>query len=189
MWEPADRSAVQPAEVSTSVYTFWPSWLKKWRFWEVRGSRRGRVELQSAEVEVDRGLEVFPVAVAAGGDADRLDAGVQAFGAGVGDRVGEVGQQARLVALERLGGVDDRLEPGVGGPEVPAFEVLGRPAATLVGPEVPQALLDRPGPGGLQITGAQDGEPVGVLGGEVLIRVQPQVLRPGQGLVAGRGQG
>ena len=34
-------------------------------------------------MEVDGGLEVFAVAVAAGGDADGLDAGVEAFGAGV----------------------------------------------------------------------------------------------------------
>ena len=32
------------------------------------------VELEPAAVEVDGGLEVFPVAVAAGGDPDRLDA-------------------------------------------------------------------------------------------------------------------
>src|SRR5665648_278206 len=57
---------------------------------------RSRVELQSTEVEVDRGLEVLAVAVAAGRYPDGLDAGVQAFGAGGGDRVGEVGQQSTL---------------------------------------------------------------------------------------------
>lgn len=36
------------------------------RFREVRGSWRSRVELQSTEVEVDGGLEVLAVAVAAG---------------------------------------------------------------------------------------------------------------------------
>ncbi len=44
------------------------------RFREVCGLRRRGVELEAAEVEVDGGLEVFPVAVAAGGDPDRLDA-------------------------------------------------------------------------------------------------------------------
>ena len=62
-------------------------------------------------MEVDRGLEVLAVAVAAGRYPDRLDAGVEAFRAGVGDGVGEVGQQPRLVALERLRSVDDRLQP------------------------------------------------------------------------------
>src|SRR5680860_775126 len=130
------------------------------RFREFRGSCGSRVELQSTEVEVDRGLEMLAVAVAAGRYPDGLDAGVQAFGAGVGDRVGEVGQQSRLVTLQCLGGVDDRFQPGVGGPEVPAFEVLGAPAAALVGPEVTQALLDRPRPAGLQVGGAEDGEAV-----------------------------
>src|SRR5664279_3498276 len=115
----------------------------------------GGVELQSTEVEVDRGLEVLSVAVAACGDADGLDAVVEAFGAGVGDPVGEVGQQPGFVAFEGLRRVDDRLESGVGGPEVPAFEVFLSPTATLVGPEVAQALLDRPGAGGLQVTGPQ----------------------------------
>ena len=105
-------------------------------------------------MEVDRGLEVLAVAVAAGGDPDGLDAGVQAFGAGVSDRVGEVGQQPRLVPFQRLGRVDDRFQPGVGGPEVPAFEVFGCPAAALVGPEVAQVFLDRPGTSGLQIGAA-----------------------------------
>ena len=51
-------------------------------------------------MEVDCGLEVFTVAVATGGDADGLDAGVEAFSASVGDRMREVGQQPRLVAFE-----------------------------------------------------------------------------------------
>lgn len=73
--------------------------------WALRGSlwvMAKPVELQSTEVEVDRGLEMLAAAVAAGRDPDGLDAGVQAFGAGVGDRVGEVGQQSRLVTLQCL---------------------------------------------------------------------------------------
>ena len=58
-------------------------------------------------MEIDGGLEVLAVAVTASGDADGLDAGVEAFRAGVGDAVGEVGQQAGLVSFERVGGVDD----------------------------------------------------------------------------------
>src|SRR5680860_1457662 len=153
-------------------------------FREVRGTWCVRVELQSAEMEVDRGLDVHPVAVAAGRDPDRLDAGVEALRAGVGDAVREVGQQPRLVALQRLRRFDDRLQPRVGGPEVPAFEVFGAPAAALVGPEVTQALLDRPRPAGLQVGGPQDGEAVLLTVGQIFGRVQPQVLRAGQALVA-----
>jgi hypothetical protein len=43
------------------------------------------------------------------GQAHCLDAGVEAFGAGVGDPLREVGQQAGLVSFEGLRGVDDRL--------------------------------------------------------------------------------
>src|SRR5664279_6610125 len=56
--------------------------------------------------------------------------------------MGEVGQQTSLVALERAGGVDDRLETGVGGPEVPAPPVALGPSSALVLPEVAHALLD-----------------------------------------------
>ena len=85
-------------------------------------------------MEVDCGLEVVSIAVAAGGDPDRLDAGVEAFGAGVGDPVGEVGQQPGLMTFQYPGRVDDGFEPGMGGPEVPTPEVLGAPAAASVGP-------------------------------------------------------
>ena len=44
---------------------------------------------------------MLAVAVAAGRYPDRLDARVQAFGAGVGDRVGEVGQQSRQAGAEK----------------------------------------------------------------------------------------
>src|SRR5674476_134129 len=60
--------------------------------------------------------------------------------------MGEVGQQTSLVALERAGGVDDRLETGVGGPEVPAPPVALGPSSALVLPEVAHALLDGPLP-------------------------------------------
>jgi hypothetical protein len=53
-------------------------------------------------VEVDGGLEVLAVAEPAGGGPDRLDACVQPFRGGVGDPVGEVGEQAGSPARWRL---------------------------------------------------------------------------------------
>ena len=49
-----------------------------------------------------------------------------------------------------------------------------------------QALFDRPRPCGLEVAAFEDGEAVLVTLGEVLARVQPEVLRPRQGLVARR---
>ena len=51
-----------------------------------------------------------------------------------------------------------------------------------------QALLDRPGPAGFEVSAAQQRETVVVAFGEVLGGVQPQVLRAGQPLVADRVQ-
>ena len=62
----------------------------------------GGVEVEAAAVEVDGGLEVLAVAEPAGGGPDRLDACVQAFRGGVGDPVGEVGEQAGSPARWRL---------------------------------------------------------------------------------------
>src|SRR6266849_2192188 len=50
------------------------------------------VEVKAAAVEVDRRLEVLPVAEAAGGVPDPLDLRVQAFGRRVGDPVAQVGE-------------------------------------------------------------------------------------------------
>src|SRR5438046_7475345 len=53
------------------------------------------VEVEAAAVEVDRRLEVLPVAEAAGGVPDPLDLRVQAFGRRVGDPVAQVGEDVR----------------------------------------------------------------------------------------------
>src|SRR5664279_4351832 len=73
---PLERARVSEMESEIRRLRMENEFLKKGLFREVRGSWRGGVELQSTEVEVDGGLEVFAVAVAAGGDADGLDAGV-----------------------------------------------------------------------------------------------------------------
>jgi hypothetical protein len=87
---------------------------KNGRFRDLRGLCRSGwcgVEVESAEVEVDGGLEVVAVAVAAGGDADGLDARVETFGGGASEAVGEEGHDAVVVTFDHLGDVDDGLEP------------------------------------------------------------------------------
>src|SRR5438552_5410100 len=58
------------------------------------------VKVEAAAVEVDRGLEVLPVAEAAGGVPDPLDLRIQALGCRVGDPAAEVGEEVRAVRLE-----------------------------------------------------------------------------------------
>src|SRR2546422_6900913 len=76
------------------------------------------VEVKAAAVEVDRRLEVLPVAEAAGGVPDPLDLRVRAFGRRVGDPVAQVGEDVRQVRLEHPRLLDHGLEPRVGRPEV-----------------------------------------------------------------------
>src|SRR6266446_6754504 len=77
------------------------------------------VEVQAAAVEVDGGLEVLPVPVAAGRVPDPLDLGIQALGGRVGDPVPQVGEDVREVRLQHPRLLDHGLEPGVRRPEVP----------------------------------------------------------------------
>src|SRR2546422_2946653 len=108
------------------------------------------VEVEAAAVEVDRRLEVLPVAEAAGGVPDPLDLRVQAFGRRVGDPVAQVGEDVRQVRLEHPRLLDHGLEPRVGRPEVPVAEKPAGGPDVAVLPKVRGRLLERPGAGDLE---------------------------------------
>src|SRR5213079_2560615 len=108
------------------------------------------VEVEAPAVEVDRGLEVLPVAEATGGVAEPLDLRVQALGRRVGDPVAQVGEDVRQVRLEHPRLLDHGPEPRVRRPEVPVAEELAGGPDVAVLPEVRGRLLERPGPGHLE---------------------------------------
>src|SRR5213593_2202452 len=108
------------------------------------------VKVEAAAVEVDRGLEVLPVAEAAGGVPDPLDLRIQALGGRVGDPVAEVGEDVREVRLEHPRLLDHGRQARVRRPEVPVAEELAGGPDVAVLPEVRGRLLERPGPGHLE---------------------------------------
>src|SRR5213592_1001784 len=108
------------------------------------------VKVEAAAVEVDRGLEVLPVAETAGGVPDPLDLRVQVFGRRVGDPVAQVGEDVRQVRLEHPRLLDHGREPRVGRPEVPVAEEPAGGSDVAVLPEVRGRLLERPGAGDLE---------------------------------------
>src|SRR5206468_5398106 len=108
------------------------------------------VKVEAAAVEVDRGLEVLPVAEAAGGVPDPLDLRIQALGGRVGDPVAEVGEDVREVRLEHARLLDHGRQARVRRPEVPVAEELAGGPDVAVLPEVRGRLLERPGPGHLE---------------------------------------
>src|SRR5206468_11749583 len=108
------------------------------------------VEVEAAAVEVDRRLEVLPVAEAAGGVTDPLDLRVQALGRRVGDPVAQVGEDVRQVRLEHARLLDHGLEPRVGRAEVPVAEKPAGGPDVAVLPQVRGRLLERPGAGDLE---------------------------------------
>ena len=70
-------------------------------------------------MEIDGGLEVIRVAIAAGAFLDSGDLGVQSFGNGVGNAMREVSEDVGQMTGDQLGGHDHRREATARRPEVP----------------------------------------------------------------------
>src|SRR5262249_37742198 len=139
---------------------------------------------ESSTVEVDGRLEVFSVAEAAGRLLDPLDNGVDALETRIGQTMPEVGQQVRQVTADELGDGRHGLEAAMGGTPVPAGEERLGGAGIPVGPEGAEPFLESPGPTDLEVLALQGAEGRALLVGHVLRAPQPQVLGPGEPLVA-----
>ena len=72
-------------------------------------------------MEVDGGFEVLQVTKTVSHLLDRLDLAIQALTHRVGNSVAEVRQDVGEMPLESSGRFENRLQPAVGGPEVPAL--------------------------------------------------------------------
>src|SRR5450755_4726788 len=101
----------------------------------------------------------------------------------------EEGQQSGFVAFEGACRFDHGFQARVGSPEVPVLPVVAPRLLVAVLPEVAQVLFDGPRAAGFQVRTAESDETLAVFRGEILLRVQPQVLRTGQALVARRPPG
>ena len=95
-------------------------------------------------MEVDRDLEVLPVAEAACHVADPLDLRVQALARRIRDSVLDVGEHVLQPALDHLRLLDHGREPRVSGPPVPAVEERPRCADVAVVPQLGGRLLEGP---------------------------------------------
>jgi hypothetical protein len=114
-------------------------------------------ELEFAAVEEDAGAIVCEDAEAASGGFERLNFAVETFAHGIGDRLSEVAQQVRQVALEHLGFGGDRPQLAAHGPGIPvAEEVIGARGIDVL-PEAAKVFLDGPGPAGFQALILQGG--------------------------------
>src|SRR5664280_736914 len=84
--------------------------------------------------------------------------------------------------LDDVGNVDDRLQARVGRPEEPLLVERECPTESVVAPQGGQRLLDGPGAAGSQVELLEVLEPALVLVRKVLLGIEPEVLRTGQGL-------
>ena len=84
----------------------------------------GWIEVELPAVKEDRDAVLREVAVAPGVSFRELDGRIGRFGHRIGDAVLGIGEQSGQMAFQGLGGVDDRGQARVRGPEVPAVEEL-----------------------------------------------------------------
>src|SRR5208283_5837668 len=119
--------------------------------WVVTCSR-GQPQVELAHQQVDHRLEVADRAVAAGLRLGGLHQAVDALDQAVGDLAVEPAQDAVPVTLDGMCGIDDRLEPAMGGPEIPFLEVARRGFGGGLVVEFLERQPDLVGPRGLQMT-------------------------------------
>ncbi len=85
------------------------------------------VHIQAATVEHDGHAEVRPVPIAPCTVLDLLDLGIDRLSGSVGGPGWYVIEDPLQMTLHHLGYLDDGIQTTVGGPEVPAIEVLASP--------------------------------------------------------------
>ena len=115
---------------------------------------------------------------------DSLDLGVNAFADCIGDAMPQVRQNLCQILAEHTCFLDHRLEPRVGGPEIPPFKMADRPANSFVPPKVTKALLDRPSPRCFKVHPFQILESFFMYVRKVFLRVKPDVFRSCQCLIS-----
>lgn len=115
---------------------------------------------------------------------DSLDHGISTFTHGIGDSISEIVQNLRQVLAQHPGFLNHRLQTRVRGPEIPCHEVASRPTDSLIFPQFPRTLFNRPCSRCLQMHPLQTLKSALMSLRDVLLRVHPEVFRPLQPLIA-----
>jgi len=107
---------------------------------------------------------------------DLLDLSVDRLSQRVGDPMLGVSHNVVDMGFERLRRFLDRLQPRMGGPEVPALEIVAHMRCVSVIPQMPKILLDRPGSADLEILSPEHGKFLLAPFRHVFLTPQPQIL-------------
>ena len=110
-----------------------------------------RLKIELAAEEQDSDAEVVKAAESASIGLDGLDDRVEALGSGIGDAVLGVVEQALAMPTKHLDDLLDRLNTAAHGTRAPGVEVGSGRFRVAVVPERRKALLERPGPAGLEV--------------------------------------
>ncbi len=93
--------------------------------------------------EVDEGDEGVGGVEAEAAVADQADAAVEAFQAPVGEAEADCGEDAGAMTADGLGELDERRQPGSGGPGQPGVEVRRRDRRVIEVVEQPQLFFEQ----------------------------------------------
>ena len=96
-------------------------------------------------MKVDSGLIVISIPITTSKSLHFFDLAVQAFTQGIGYPVSGIGYDIVNMRFQAFRRLDDRLQSGVRGPEIPAREVFSHPSCFMIVPEVTEVVLDSSG--------------------------------------------
>ena len=85
-------------------------------------------------MEIDGGSVMFAIPIAAGKAFYLLDLAIEAFPQRIGFPMLGVGDDVIDMGFEAPGGLDDRIESGVSGPEIPTGEIPPHPTFSVIVP-------------------------------------------------------
>ena len=147
-------------------------------------SSEREVDGDAAAAEVDQGDQWGGGVKAEAAVADQSNAAVEAFEAAVGQPEADRGEDARAVAAQRAGGLDERGEPGARGPANPGVQVRRRERRIFKRVEQPQLVVEQEGavePAVADVDLAERAELVEVLAVGRLEQRPARVLDPAPG--------
>ena len=107
-----------------------------------------RIQVKPAAMKQDGGAELVTAAESKGVAFDLFDFAVEAFGAGIGDVVGDGVDNALPMVFDGMSGIAHRFQSGMGGPPVPFFEKGAGGFHGWAPPDIPEVFLDGPRPPG-----------------------------------------
>jgi len=142
--------------------------------------RRTRKQIQAATMKVNSRSIMGAIPKSTSHPLDLLDLGIDGFSQCIGDAMSGIGNDILHMNLQGFGRFLDGLQMRMPGPEIPPLEIATHRTLVPVIPQMPQILLNRPGPADFQIPRPQRLKLLLTPRRDILFTPQPQILGPFQ---------